>query len=283
MIPLRISSLAVLVLFTMEVSQAQLVDSAQSGDGLVHKVYSGAVRSLAWYDIPIASADLAELLFVSSTSTDKPIKFPPTEFDTRFQSHVGVHGSQTIIARTGEEGLAALFGMRLLVNIGADLTGGDVTAEDYRRTFWFYKSIVYTYSITALAKDLVYRMRPDGSDSQSFFSGHSSTAFCAASYLSLELNDWFDHWEKTRTDDNLRLTLKVGSSVAFYAGAVYVAYSRIHDEKHYVSDVAVGAVVGTAVGTLMYHWYSLDNNRQYAGLSFFMVDKTPAVLLTMCF
>lgn len=264
-------------------SLSQAPDSAQKSEGVIHKIYGGAVKSLAWYDVPIATVDLAELLFIPSNTTNKPFKFPPTSFDTEFQSHIGVHGPQTIIGRIGEAGLAGMFGVRLLVNIGADLAGADITSEDYHRTFWFYKSIVYTYSITALAKNLVYRERPDGSDGQSFFSGHSSTAFCAASYLSSELNEWYDRWEPSRSDGALRSTLKIGSTVVLFGGATYIAYSRMHDEKHFFSDVAVGAVAGTVVGSLMYRWYEPVGDSPRAGVSFFIIRDTPTMYCSVQF
>ena len=279
--PVLIALLVSCVLFNR--AGAQPVDSVQTDGDILQKMYEGAVKSLAWYDIPIAAADAAELLFVSPTSTGKPIKFPPTRFDTEFEPHVAVHGGRTLIDRGGDAGAAAFFGLRLLVNIGSDLAGGNVTSEDYHRTFWFYKSIVYTYSLTALAKSIVYRLRPDGSDGESFFSGHSSTAFCAASYLSLELNDWYDHWDPTRSDNVLRSTLKIGSDMALYAGATYVAYSRLHDEKHYFTDVAVGAVIGTVMGTVMYHWQWGPATSTRQDVSVAVVNKTPLIVYTLRF
>jgi membrane-associated phospholipid phosphatase len=281
-IPRRVPVL-ILILFCVEFSTSQTADSTHRKEGIVHKMYVGGVKTLDWYDLPIVTTDLTELLFVRSNSTNKPIKFPPTNFDKNFQPHVGVHGSQTVVGQVGEAGAAAFLGIRLLVNIGSDLAGGNVTSEDYHRTFWFYKSIVYTYSLTMLTKNLVYRMRPDGSDSQSFFSGHSSTAFCTASYLSLELNDWYDRWETTRSDGALRATLKIGSGIALYAGATYVAYARMHDEKHYFTDVAVGAVVGTIVGTWMYHRHWSSDNSGNENISLIVVDKAPTVFFTVKF
>jgi membrane-associated phospholipid phosphatase len=275
---------SMMVLLCIDLSVAQTDDSARVHEGIVRKMYAGAVKSLAWYDIPIATVDLAELfLKPSNNSSGRPVKFPPTSFDTQFQSRVGVHGSQTIVGRAGEVGAAVFLGTRLLVNVGADLAGANITSEDYHRTFWFYKSIVYTHSITMLAKYAVYRMRPDGSDSQSFFSDHSSIAFCTASYCSLELNDWFDRWETTKKDDNLRLMLKIGSTTALYAGATYVAYSRLHDEKHYFTDVAVGAVVGTVVGTAMYNWHWMPSTSANQDVSFAVVNETPVMVYTLRF
>ncbi len=261
--------------------EGQTRDTSSVKTGFFSKMYYGGVRALEWQDAPIAALDVAELIFLRSDAAGKPFKLPPWAFDQNFQPHVGVHGSQTIVNRFDEAGSAAFFSIRLLVNIGSDLTGRDVTREDYQRTFWFYKSIVYTYSLALLAKNVVYRIRPDGSDSQSFFSGHSSTGFCAASYLSLELSDWYDRWEPTRSNDALRSTLKIGSSIALYAGATYVGYSRMHDEKHYLSDVAVGAAVGTIVGTWMYRRQWGSEGIPDNSFSFLVIHKIPTFAFSM--
>jgi membrane-associated phospholipid phosphatase len=251
--------------------------------GIISRMYDGGVSALEWQDAPISAVDVAELIFLRSNAVGKPIKLPPWTFDRTFQPHVGVHGQQTVVNRFDEAGAAAFFSIRLLVNIGADLARRDVSQEDYRRTFWFYKSIVYTYSLALLTKNVVYRERPDGSDGQSFFSGHNSTGFCAASYLSLELNDWYDRWETTKSNDVLRSTLKIGSSVALYAGATYVGYSRMHDEKHYLSDVAIGAAVGTIVGTWMYHRQWGSEGSSANGISFLVINKIPTFVVSTKF
>ena len=275
--------LSVCLISSVKALEAQTQDSTLNSAGVFEKMYAGGIRAASWYDVPIAAVDVSELLLVSSNSPGKPIKLPPTAFDKSFQPHVGVHGWQTAIAHVDEAGAAAFLGSRLLVNLGADLLGGNVTSEDYYRTFWFYKSIVYTYSLALLTKNIVFRRRPDGSGNESFFSGHSSTAFCTASYLSLELNDWYERWEFTKTNEPLRLTFKIGSDVALYAGATYVAYARMHDEKHYFSDVGVGAVVGTVVGTLMYRWHCRNESLTNEGLSFFVANKTPMMFYVLRF
>ncbi len=279
----RVNTTLLVVIFCFEIAAAQGGDSSGAGEGVFPKMYAGAVKCLAWYDIPIAAADAAELLFVPANAPGKPIKFPPTNFDVNFQPRVGVHGSNTFVGQVGEAGAAAFLGIRLLVNVGADVAGANVTSEDYHRTFWFYKSIVYSFSLTLLTKSLVERIRPDGSDNQSFFSGHSSTAFCTASYCSLELNDWYDRWEPTRTDPALRSALKIGSDVGLFAGATYVAYARMHDEKHYLSDVVVGAAVGTLVGELMYRGHWSSGGPTPPNISFLIIHRTPTLFYTARF
>jgi membrane-associated phospholipid phosphatase len=73
-----------------------------------------------------------------------------------------------------------------------------------------------------------HRERPDGSNYQSFPSGHAAITFAAATVIERHLG-----WKH---------------SVAAYAIASYVAASRLFDNKHYLSDVVFGAAVGTIAG-----------------------------------
>jgi hypothetical protein len=90
------------------------------------------------------------------------------------------------------------------------------------------RALVVDEAITQGLKFSVRRERPDGSDRHSFPSGHSSATFAVATVLERHLN-----W---------RL------SVPAYALATYIATSRLHENKHFASDVAFGAAVGVIVG-----------------------------------
>ena len=72
------------------------------------------------------------------------------------------------------------------------------------------------------------RERPDGSNAQSFPSGHAAATFAAATVIERHLG-----WKKAALG---------------YAIASYVAASRLHDNVHYLSDVVFGAAVGTIAG-----------------------------------
>jgi hypothetical protein len=82
-------------------------------------------------------------------------------------------------------------------------------------------------------KFATHRLRPDGSDHQSFPSGHSAITFAAATVIERHLG-----WRK---------------AVLGYAIASYVAASRLHDNKHYLSDVVFGAAVGSIAGRTVVH------------------------------
>jgi membrane-associated phospholipid phosphatase len=72
------------------------------------------------------------------------------------------------------------------------------------------------------------RERPDGSGRTSFPSGHASDTFAVATALERHLG-----WR---------------GAVPAYAFSSYVAMSRLHDNRHYLSDVVFGATVGIIAG-----------------------------------
>ena len=77
-------------------------------------------------------------------------------------------------------------------------------------------------------KFATHRERPDGSNHQSFPSGHAAITFAAATVIERHLG-----WK---------------NSIAAYAVASYVATSRLLDNRHYLSDVVFGAAVGSIAG-----------------------------------
>jgi membrane-associated phospholipid phosphatase len=105
-----------------------------------------------------------------------------------------------------------------------------------------------SYGVTAGLKYTVKRDRPfvtypeyfadktgyDFSDSYSFPSGHSTTAFATATALTLDFPKWY-------------------VIVPSYAYAGTVAYSRMHLGVHYPSDVLTGALIGSGCAVLTHY------------------------------
>jgi PAP2 superfamily protein len=77
------------------------------------------------------------------------------------------------------------------------------------------------------------RQRPDESNRQSFPSGHAAVTFATATVIERHLG-----WRK---------------SLLGYTIASYVAASRLHDNRHYLSDVIFGAAVGSIAGRTVVH------------------------------
>ncbi len=87
-----------------------------------------------------------------------------------------------------------------------------------------------TAGITYGVKYTVNRTRPNGAD-HSFPSGHTSASFSSATYI------------------HRRYGYKKGRLA--YLAATFVGWSRIQANKHYTTDVLVGAALGSLSGFLL--------------------------------
>jgi membrane-associated phospholipid phosphatase len=85
---------------------------------------------------------------------------------------------------------------------------------------------IISQSFTQVVKFTVQRQRPDFSNSQSFPSGHSSSAFATAGVLHRHYG-----WK---------------AGVPAYAFSSYVALARMSWNRHHASDVVMGAGLGIA-------------------------------------
>lgn len=93
---------------------------------------------------------------------------------------------------------------------------------------------------TYALKHAIHSTRPDGTDNQSFPSGHTAIAFCGATVLHKEygkVSPWI--------------------SVAGYTVATITAVDRVRRNRHHWGDVAAGAAIG---------WLSAE-------ASYWIVDK----------
>jgi membrane-associated phospholipid phosphatase len=92
------------------------------------------------------------------------------------------------------------------------------------------KELTYTLGATLAAttalKSLIHEQRPDGSDNDSFPSGHTAIAFAAARFI-----------DKRYASE---------ASPYLYAAAGLAAFTRVKADKHYAKDVLVGAGLGYA-------------------------------------
>lgn len=86
------------------------------------------------------------------------------------------------------------------------------------------------YLVTEGLKQVFPEQRPDGSDNQSFPSGHTSVSFAAAATL------------------EQRYGWKAG--LPAHVVAAFVGLARVEAHKHHVHDVLVGAAIGEAPGWL---------------------------------
>jgi membrane-associated phospholipid phosphatase len=100
------------------------------------------------------------------------------------------------------------------------------------RAAWIGQELLRAQLVTGVTtfglKIASQRSRPDGSDHHSFPSGHASSVFATAAILGGNFG-----WKV---------------AVPAYLGATYVATSRLHENRHNVSDVIFGSALGIAAG-----------------------------------
>jgi membrane-associated phospholipid phosphatase len=95
------------------------------------------------------------------------------------------------------------------------VVGGDLVRAQIVSQVWV-QALKYT----------VQRERPDQSNSVSFPSGHAAGGFAVATVLTRHYG-----WK---------------AAIPAYLGATYIAAARVHDNKHYLSDVTFGSAMGIA-------------------------------------
>jgi membrane-associated phospholipid phosphatase len=106
------------------------------------------------------------------------------------------------------------------------------------RTMILLMANVFANGTVFSVKNWSHELRPDGSDYQSFPSGHTAEAFAGAEFMRMEYKDvspWY--------------------GVAGYAMATATGMLRMYNDKHWMSDVVAGAGVGIASTRLAYWLY----------------------------
>lgn len=135
----------------------------------------------------------------------------------------------------------------LQVAIPAIGYGATLYLDDEEGEKQFYQSFGTNLALTYALKYSINKKRPNGGD-YSFPSGHTSSAFQGASFISQ------------------RYGLEYG--IPAYIGAIFVGYSRIDAEAHYPSDVVAGALLGTLSSmyfTTQYKGYKVEVKRMHSG------------------
>ena len=167
------------------------------------------------------SADTAKVvgMFAIAGLALSPLDHESVEHTSRQMSKgtasIGTWGGNFYLLAGG--GLATYMIGRATSNPRMASLGGDLV-----------RAQLLSQAIVQGTKFAVGRQRPDASNSQSFPSGHSASAFATATVLQQHFG-----W-------------KLG--VPAYAFAGFVGASRMASSKHYLSDVLLGAGVGIAAG-----------------------------------
>lgn len=99
---------------------------------------------------------------------------------------------------------------------------------------------------------------------RSFPSGHASSTFAFATYLSLWLGSELVWAEDAGAIEASLGSLGIG---ALYAGALYTAATRLSDNRHHPEDVAVGAALGASIAAASWFLhFDLAGNARWRGV-----------------
>lgn len=165
-------------------------------------------ESAVWLTVGLVGASLAQSLDGSMTDTLGGSR----QAERVFASGETIGGARFQLAGALVTYSVGRFTGHLRVaEVGADLISANIVAQ----------------ALTSGIKLAVRRGRPDGTEF-SFPSGHTSVSFAAATVLNRHFG-----WR---------------AGVPAYAMASFVAASRVQEKRHFLSDVAFGAVVGMVAG-----------------------------------
>jgi len=148
--------------------------------------------------------------------------------------------------------------------IGVSMYGvGRVTKEQHLEQLGLHgtEALILGAGVGSVLKDFFGRARPfvdttgpnpddwqffrgfkTNDDYRSFPSGHSTAAFAAAAAVSAETSRWWPWASYT-----------IGPLM--YGGAAAVGLSRMYNNRHWASDVILGAAIGTFAGTKVVRYH----------------------------
>lgn len=184
--------------------------------------------------------------------------------DQALRDAVRASGPQGSSALDGVAAYGNAFGEPGVVVAGALLYGGGLLAKRpvvASAGFRALEAIAVSGVVTSSLKGVLGRARPAvapdapddwqfargirvrGGDYQSMPSGHSTAAFAFATAVTLEV--------RRRAPQHARW---VGA--LSYGSALGTAYARMHDDRHWLSDVTVGAGIGVVTAMAIDRWHA---------------------------
>ncbi len=128
---------------------------------------------------------------------------------------------------------------------GVDLLGVKAKTDIKNRTAILFKAEVIMFATVTLLKNETHVIRPDNSNDKSFPSGHTAQAFLGAVFIQKEYG-----------------SKSILFPIAGYTIAASVGVLRILNNRHYTSDVLVGAGIGMLSAHIAYwtHRYKWNKN-----------------------
>ena len=180
------------------------------------------------------------------TLADQPLR-KATQGDQKYYNSAAIEGGRIYGEWYAIGGLAGGFGIYGL--IAHDTSAKKITIE-------LFQAGIYSEAVTVVLKMMVGRARPytnEGSgtihpfaginvDHNSFPSGHSTSAFALSTVMSRHANSTV-------------------VKILAYVPAGFTLFSRIYQDKHWVSDELVGAGIGYFVGNWVVDLHEAKRHR----------------------
>ena len=172
----------------------------------------------------------------STPRWDKPILF---DSDARSALRAGSPGGRSRAATASDFGYAGLPIYAIVVEAGlVTWLGKDKGDVALQLALINAEALAINGVLTRVTEKTTGRSRPDKTDNAAFPSGHTSTAFAIASGLCMQ---------HARLEVYGGVADKVVCPAALSVAAT-TGLLRIVSDRHWASDVLVGAALGTAVG-----------------------------------
>ncbi|MEP6992169.1 MAG: phosphatase PAP2 family protein [bacterium] len=200
------------------------------------------VELFTWRDGALASGVIFAALFARRLDDHYARRLQ----DSSTQANSKLHALSTFVRTTAAPG-AFIIGTSMYAT-------GRIVKNDHLASLGLHgtESLLVGELVGGVLKGVIGRQRPyvnpqnshsfgflrgfgGGDQYRSFPSGHSLAAFAAAAAVSSETSGW---WPNTRW---------IFGPVLF-TGATFTGVSRMYDNKHWASDVIVGAGLGTFAG-----------------------------------
>jgi hypothetical protein len=223
---------------------------------------SGSSLSLAWLSHELRDLD----------TNRTPLMKGVLPFEASIQRFIGGEcrpGKRNFLDdRPGSVYTPVAFGV-ILTTSNLSWPQADRSKDMSQDLFLYVTGLTATKGITHTAKAIFSRPRPYvllgptsqpirhgfHDDRSSFFSGHTSSAFFAATYLNLRLRVTMRSELSGSNYDNWRWA----PPSLLFGWASFVGLSRIHAYKHYLSDVLLGALTGYLIGELFFSFAEDDS------------------------
>jgi membrane-associated phospholipid phosphatase len=183
-------------------------------------------------------------------------------FDEQAREAVRRPGVQSSAIADGAQEFGDMWGQPIAIGLAYAMWGGGLVAKKptiAASGLRAVEAIAVSGTVTQLVKWGAGRARPfastgradwqltrgarDGGNYEAFPSGHATAAFAFAAAVTGEV--------ARRAPEHARWV-----GISTYGAATLTAYARMHGDKHWLSDVTVGAGIGTVTAMAITRWHA---------------------------